>query len=106
MKKLEAILLFIDLSELFDSIHRRKMEEMPLVSGLPKETAIPILYKYMNARVRSPDGDTDFFKIITGVLQGDTLALVIACSIDLLLTVTYSKKQGLTEKENVRKRFI
>ena len=25
--------------------------------------------------VRSPDGDTDFFKITNGVLQGDTLIL-------------------------------
>ena len=26
--------------------------------------------------VSSPDGDTDFFNIVVGVLQGDTFALV------------------------------
>ena len=30
-----------------------------------------MLYKNMKAIVRSPDGDTDFFDIVTGVLQGD-----------------------------------
>ena len=33
-----------------------------------------ILYKNTKVKVRSPDGDTDFFYIVTGVLQGDTLA--------------------------------
>ena len=27
-----------------------------------------------NVKVRSPDGDTDYFDIVTGVLRGDTLA--------------------------------
>ena len=31
-----------------------------------------MLYKNMKAMVCSPDGDTDFFYIVTGVLQGDT----------------------------------
>ena len=32
-------------------------------------------------KVRSPDGDTDYFDIVEGVLQGDTLApyLFIIC---------------------------
>ena len=33
-----------------------------------------IMYKNTQAFVRSPDGDTEFFDIIAGVLQGDTLA--------------------------------
>ena len=33
-----------------------------------------MLYKNMKARVYSPDGDSDFFDIVAGVLQGDTLA--------------------------------
>ena len=34
------------------------------------------------AKVRSPDGDTDFFDIVAGVLQGVTLApyLFVICS--------------------------
>ena len=50
---------------------------------LPKETvtAIMILYKNMKVKVHSPDEDTDFFDIVVGVLQGDTLApyLFIIC---------------------------
>ena len=37
-------------------------------------TAIMILYKTTKVKVCSPDGDTDFFEIAAGVLQGDTLA--------------------------------
>ena len=44
--------------------------------GLPKETvtALMILYRKMKVKWDSPDGDTDFFDIVAGVLQGDTLA--------------------------------
>ena len=54
-------------------MHRRKMEQILLAYGLPKETitAIMMLYEDMKAMVQSPD--TDFFDIVTGVLQGDTL---------------------------------
>ena len=40
-----------------------------------------MLYKNMKVKVRSPDGDTDYFDIVAGVLQGDTLApyLFIIC---------------------------
>ena len=33
-----------------------------------------MLYKNMKVKVFSPDGDTDYFDIVTGVLQGDTFA--------------------------------
>ena len=50
---------------------------------LPKETvaAISILYRNAKVKVRSPDGDTEYFDIVAGVLQGDTLApyLFIIC---------------------------
>ena len=52
------------------------MEQILLVYGLPKETltAITILYRNTKVKVRSPDGDTEYFDIVAGVLQGDTLA--------------------------------
>ena len=34
-----------------------------------------LLYKNTKAIVRSPDSDTDFINIVTGILQGDTLTL-------------------------------
>ena len=36
--------------------------------------AVIAMYTDVKAKVVSPDGDTDFFKITAGVLQGDTLA--------------------------------
>ena len=33
-----------------------------------------IIYRNINVKVRSPDGDTDYFDIVAGVLQRDTLA--------------------------------
>ena len=75
-KNLEATILFVDFSKTFDSIHRGKMEQILLAYDLPKETVatIMMLYKNTTVKVRSPDGDTDYFDIVAGVLQGDTLA--------------------------------
>ena len=59
------------------------MEQIQLAYGLPEETvaAITILYRNTKVKVRSPDGDTEHFDIVAGVLQGDTLApyLFIIC---------------------------
>ena len=62
-----------------DSIHSGKMEQILLAYGQIKETvaAIMILYRNTKVKVRSPDGDTDYFNMVTGVLQGDTLALYL-----------------------------
>ena len=70
------------------------MEQILLAYGPPKETitAIMMLYKNTKVKVRSPDGDTDYFDIVAGMLQGDTLApylfiiyldYVLSTSIDL-----------------------
>ena len=52
------------------------MEQILLAYGIPKETvaAITILYRNTKVKVQSPDGDTEYFDIVAGVLQGDTLA--------------------------------
>ena len=59
------------------------MEQILLTYGLPKVTvtAIMILYRNTKLKVYSPDGDTDYFDIVAGVLQGDTQApyLFIIC---------------------------
>ena len=57
-----------------------------------------ILYRNTKMKVRSPDGDTDYFGIVAGVLQGDTLApyLFIIC-LDYMLRTSIDKNQ--------RKRF-
>ena len=60
------------------------MEQILLAYSLPKETiaAIMMLYKNTKVNVRSLDGDTDYFNIVVGELQGDTLApyLFIICA--------------------------
>ena len=75
-KNLQATLLFVDFTKAFDSIHRDKIEQILLAYGLPKETAaaIKFLYKNTKVKVRSPNGDTEYFDIVAGVQQGDTLA--------------------------------
>ena len=70
------------------------MEQILLAYGLPKETvaAITILYRNTKVKVRSPDGDTEYFDIVAGVLQGDTLApyFFIIC-LDYVLRTSIDK---------------
>ena len=89
-KNLEATILFVDFSKAFNSVHRGKMEQILFAYGLPKETvaAIMMLYKNTKVKVHSPDGDTDYFEIVSGVLSEDTLTpyLLIICLDNVLRT--------------------
>ena len=51
-----------------------------------------ILYRNTKVKVRSPDGDTDYFDIVSGVLEWDTLApyLFIIC-LDYVLRTSVDK---------------
>ena len=93
-KNLQATILFIDFTKAFDSIHRGKMEQILLAYGVPKETvaAITILYRNTKVKERSPDGDIEYFDIVAGVLQRDTLApyLFIIC-LDYVLRTSIDK---------------
>ena len=93
-KNLQATLIFVDFTKAFDSIHRGKMEQILLAYGIPKETvaAITILYRNTKVKVRSPDGDTEYFDMVAGILQGDTLApyLFIIC-LDYVLRTSIDK---------------
>ena len=70
------------------------MEQILLAYGIPKETvaAITILCWNSKVKVRSPDGDTEYFNIVAGVLQGDTLPpyLFIIC-LDYVLRTSIDK---------------
>ena len=76
-------LLFVNFTKTFDSIHRGKVEQILRAYELTKETvaSISILYRNTKVKVRSPDGDTEYFDIVARVLQGNTLAqyLFIIC---------------------------
>ena len=67
------------------------MEKILLAYGIPKEivAAIMILYRNAKSMVRSPNGDTEFFDILAGVLQGDTSApfLFVIC-LDYVLRIS------------------
>ena len=100
-KNQQATILYVDFTKAFDSIHRGRTEQILLAYGLLKETvaAIMILYWNTKVKVRSPDGDTDYFDIVAGVLQGDTLAphLFIICTDYLLKTSIEKIKENCFE---------
>ena len=54
--------------------------------------AISILYKDTEAQVITPDGDTEFFEILAGVLQGDTLAPFL-----FIIVLHYSLREATRE---------
>ena len=102
-KNLEATLLFVDFSKAFDSIDW-EMKQMLQPYGLPKETvtAIMMLYKNTKVKVHSPNGVTDFFDIVAGILQGDTLALylfIICLDYVLRTPIDLIKENGFTLKK-------
>ena len=82
-KNLQVTILFVDFTKAFDSIHRGKMEQILLAYGVPKDpvAAIMILCRSTKVKVRLMDGDTEYFDIVAGVMQGDMLApyLFIIC---------------------------
>ena len=55
------------------------MEQLFLAYCLLKKTvtSIIMLFKNMKGIIYLPDRDTDFFDIVAGILQGDTLALYL-----------------------------
>ena len=107
-KHLQVTLLFVDFTKAFDSIYKGKMEQILLAYGLPKEAvaAIMILYRNTKVKVRSPDGDTEYFDIVAGVLQGDMLApyLFIICLDYVLRTPIDKIKENGSELTKKRSR--
>ena len=106
---LQVTLLLVDFTKTFDSIQRGKMEQTLLAYGLPKETvaAITILYRITKVKVRSPDGDTEYFDIVAGIRKGDTLApyrLIICLEYVLRTSIDKIRENGfeLTKKRSRR----
>ena len=108
-KTLPEVMIFVDFHKAFDSIHRGKLMEILKAYGIPLETvnAISLLYKNTTAKVISPDGDTSFFQIHAGVLQGDTLApylFIIAVDYAMRTAISNSDDCGFTlEKAKSRR---
>ena len=69
--------------------------------------SITILYRNTKMKVCSPDGDTEYFDIVAGILQGDTLAsFLFIISLDYVLKTSTDKikENGfeLTKKRSKR----
>ena len=94
---LPAAILFLDFRKAFDSIHRGKMLKILKAYGIPDELvkAIAKMYENTRARVLSPDGETDWFDIIAGVLQGDTLAPYL-----FTIVLDYAMREALQSNDH------
>ena len=64
--------------------------------GIPQSiiSAILTLNENTHARVLTPDGETEYFKITAGVLQGDTLAQLL-----FVIVIDYAMRTALKGKE-------
>ena len=81
------------------------MEQILLTYSLPKETieAITILNRNIKVKVRSLDGDTEYFDTVAGVLQGNTL-FIICLDYVLRTSIDKIRENGfeLTKKRSRR----
>ena len=93
---LPAIITFIDFRKAFDTIHRGKMLKILKAYGIPDliVEAIGKMYENTRAKVISPDGETDLFDNLAGVLQGDTLAPYL-----FVIVLDYALRMAIDGKE-------
>ena len=75
-KNLTAVMTFIDFKKAFDSIHRGILMKILRAYGIPGAIVdlIERMYTGTMAKVITADGLTAAFRILAGVMQGDTLA--------------------------------
>ena len=95
-RNLSAVITFIDFSKAFDSINREKMFSILKAYGVPPNLlkTIQTVYSNTKAKVMSPDGETDIFEILMGVLQGDTLAPFL-----FVIVLDYAMRKAITGRE-------
>ena len=89
-------MVFIDFSKAFDSINHQAMFKILAAYYIPERITNTIMLMYTNikAKVVSPDGDTDYFQIFSGVMQGDTLAPYL-----FVIVLAYAMRQATQGKE-------
>ena len=67
-----------------------------------------MLYEKTKVKVRWPDGDTDYFDIVSGVLQGDTLAtymFIICLDYVFITSIDKMKDNGFKLAMEIRRRY-
>ena len=95
-RNLKAVVIFVDFCKAFYSIHRGRMLEILKAYDVPPNmlAGIKAMYRNTRAKVITPDGETDWFEILAGVLQGDTLAPFL-----FAIVIDYTMRQALEGKE-------
>ena len=93
---LKAVVVFIDLKKAFNSVHGGRMLQILRAYDIREKLidAICLLYQGKKASVITPDGETDFFEIQAGVLQGDTLSPYI-----LAIVLDYAMRRAIDGRE-------
>ena len=89
-------MVFIDFCKAFDSINHQAMFHILSAYGVPPRLlqAIILSYDNLRAKISSPDGETDYFKIFAGVMQGDTLAPFI-----FVIVLDYALRKAINGNE-------
>ena len=78
--------------------------------GIPSEIieAVKVLYSNTQATVLTPDGETEPFDILAGILQGDTLApflFIIVIDYIMCISVDQTKEKGLLYQPRKSSRY-
>ena len=92
-----AALIFVDFSKAFDCVNPEKMFELLGKYGNPPEiiSVIKVLYCNTKSTILTPDGETEHFNILAGILQGDTLPpFLFTIVIDYVMPVSVDTMKG------------
>ena len=65
--------------------------------GIPPNMldAIKLIYNNLRARIKTTEGNTDYFRMFAGVMQGDTLAPYL-----FVIVLDYAMRKAITGREN------
>ena len=91
---LKAFLVFTDFKKAFDSVHEGRMLQILRAYDIPEKQIDAIGLLYQGTKARTPDGETDFFEIQAGVLQGGTLAPYI-----FAIVLDYAMRRAIDGRE-------
>ena len=88
---------FINFTKVFDSIHRPSLWNIMRTYGIPPKVISAIVQIYANSKccIRTEDGYSGWFEVVTGVRQGCLLSpILFALAIDWVLKKA-TKDQGM-----------
>ena len=93
-----AVLDFVDFRKAFDSVSRERLFDILAAYGIPQEIIKTIRATYTNttAQVITEDGNTEYFSIEAGVLQGDTIAPYL-----FIIAIDYVMRTSTKNRENL-----